>query len=138
MRLAIENSNIALTTDYVNTKLFQMEDTHMASSSVGRPTAFIANKHKGSKPPHLFFLFISIKHLFFFLHGYIHTHKEKKCFICEGPRKAQQCPRFCSTTEGDQLMLWHRRVGHLCMRNLKLLRNKMATGVNFPNTTSTL
>ncbi|XP_063392606.1 uncharacterized protein LOC134678087 [Cydia fagiglandana] len=75
MRLAIENSNISLTTDYVKTKLFQMEDTFAAGSSEKQPTsALLTKKHKGKSAPKW------------------KTKGKVKCFICEGPHKAQECP----------------------------------------------
>uniref|UniRef100_A0A2A4JXG9 Uncharacterized protein n=1 Tax=Heliothis virescens TaxID=7102 RepID=A0A2A4JXG9_HELVI len=50
MRLSLENSNVSLTTDYVKTKLFQMEDNYTASSSASQPTsALLTNKHKEKK-----------------------------------------------------------------------------------------
>lgn len=49
MRLGLENSNMALTTDYVKIKLFQMKDNYMANSSTSQPTsALLINKHKGN------------------------------------------------------------------------------------------
>lgn len=264
MRLAIENSNVVLTTDYVKMKLFQMEDTYSASTSVSQPTpALLSNKSKGKSTQKK-------------------TKQKIKCFICDGPHKANVCPdnpkgkrealqafafgsstpwsedwiidsgasthmsnrkswfkqikdtpkplrvtcadgnevfgagegtvvcesgltvnnvtyvpklassllsvnaiakkgnvivftdkgcdiykrdecevrgkavvkgveergiykiKCCSqgsalvTTEHDKQMLWHRRMGHLGMHNLKLLRDKMATGISFPDISSKL
>lgn len=39
-----------------------------------------------------------------------------------------------ATADNDQLMLWHRRMGHLGLNNFKLLKNKVAHGVSFPDT----
>lgn len=68
MRLAIENSNIELTTDYVKTKLYQMEDTHTATTSTSNHALMSKNKQKQKK------------------------QKKFKCFVCNGPHKARDCP----------------------------------------------
>lgn len=76
MRLAIENSNITLTTDYVKTKLFQMEDSYAANTSSSRERdAALVTKQKP-------------------LHKRQNKLQRKiKCFICSGPHKAKECPR---------------------------------------------
>lgn len=73
MRLAIENSNTQLTTDFVKTKLFQMEDAYVSGTS--NSSALFSKKHKGKSQK---------------------TQKSKtysiKCYICGGPHKAIACP----------------------------------------------
>lgn len=77
MRLAIESSNVVLTTDYVCTKLFQMEETHTSTTSASHPmsTALQANKYKGRTTANK------------------QKSKGLKCFICDGPHKANVCPQ---------------------------------------------
>ncbi|KAI5631047.1 gag-polypeptide of LTR copia-type domain-containing protein [Phthorimaea operculella] len=81
-RLALETKNETLTSDYVKLKLLQLEDTHEASSSTST-SALTANRSKKSAKQH------TIK-------------KQIKCYICEGPHKAFQCPQK-SKKKGDAL-----------------------------------
>lgn len=56
------------------------------------------------------------------------VYKLKSCF---------QASALASTvTNTNDMELWHRRLAHLGVRNLLLLRDKMATGVSFPNFSS--
>ncbi|KAH9645213.1 hypothetical protein HF086_005758 [Spodoptera exigua] len=76
MRLAIENTNIELTTDYVKTKLLQMEDTYQASPSTVTTALQAKNKSQKDKS-----------------HKNMSRSRVVKCFICKENHKAKDCPK---------------------------------------------
>lgn len=77
MRLAFESANTVLTTDYIKTKLLQLDNTRAcASSSTSAPSSALTTTKHHRK--------------------FVQRNKEKKavkCFICEGPHKACDCPQ---------------------------------------------
>ncbi|RVE49487.1 hypothetical protein evm_005828 [Chilo suppressalis] len=74
MRLAIENSGVELTTDYIKTKLLQMEDSYNTSSSSSNDIALRVDTHNKTR-------------------RFPYKKSQKiKCFICNGPHKARDCP----------------------------------------------
>ncbi|KPJ16606.1 Retrovirus-related Pol polyprotein from transposon TNT 1-94 [Papilio machaon] len=65
-------------------------------------------------------------------------YKSDDCKV-NGSVVAGDCWHLVSSMQkDDQLMLWHRRMGHLGVSNLKLLRDKLADGVSFQNSKNNL
>lgn len=77
LRLALENTNTVLTTDYVKTKLLQVDETRICTNpSTSSPSSALSSTSKNHKK-------------------FVQRNKPKKtikCFICEGPHKACDCP----------------------------------------------
>lgn len=94
MKMAIENSNIVLTSDYVKTKLLQQDDDKSSKSS-DENALLMRNKAKssnvGAKDGNK--------------NKQLKKEKKIKCFICGGPHKAMKCSKNPKKNEGNSSLL---------------------------------
>lgn len=94
MKMAIENSNINLTSDLIKTKLLQQDEDNQSKPNDGNALV-VKNKAQSS----------NVKANKGTTKNKYNKQKKMKCFVCGGPHKAMMCPNNPNKKEKESSLL---------------------------------